>query len=193
MYQALRATSETLKLFLDNQVALRGLPSPAVSLSTPTEMDLAATSGLSVWLYRVVRDENRLNDAPGRPDLQHERKAPLPTRLHYLLTPIGLSVEVEQELLGVALQAFHDHPKLRGADLGGAFVGTSVELTVRLEQLSLEEITRAWEALQSPYQLSLSYEVSVVMIESTVVTSAAVVTSVQSDFELIVTPAGVGI
>lgn len=193
MYQALRATSETLKLFLENQVTLRGLPPAAVSLSTPTDMDLAATSGLSVWLYRVVRDENRLNDPPLRPDLQHERKAPLPTRLHYLLTPIGLSAEVEQELLGVALQAFHDHPKLRGSDLGGDFAGTAIELTVRLEQLSLEEIARAWEALQSPYQLSLSYEVSVVAIDSMVVTPAATVTMLQSDFELIVAPEGAGI
>lgn len=192
MYQALRATSETLKLFLDNQVALRGLPSPAVSLSTPTEMDLAATSGLSVWLYRVVRDENRLNDPSIRADLQHQRKAPLPTRLHYLLTPIGLSALVEQELLGVALQAFHDHPKLLGTDLGGAFAGTTIELTVRLEQLSLEEITRAWEALQSPYQLSLSYEVSVVAIDSMIVTPTSPVTMVQNDFELIVAPGGTG-
>lgn len=169
MYQALRATSETLKQFLDNQLALRGLPSPAVSLSTPKEMDLAATSGLSVWLYRVVCDENRFNDTPVLPDLQHQRKPPLPTRLHYLLTPIRLSVEVQQELLGVALQAFHDHPILRGTDLGGAFVGTETELTVHLEQPSLAEITRVWEALQSPYQLSLSYEVSVVLIDSMVV------------------------
>jgi hypothetical protein len=187
MYQALRATSETLKRFLDNQLAMRGLTS-TVSLKTPTEMDLAATHGLSVWLYRAVRDDNRLNDAPIRTDPLHERKPPLPMRLHYLMTPIGLSPEVEQELLGIVLQAFHDHPVLRGSDLFGAFTGGPYELSVRLEQLTLEEITRAWEALQSAYQLSLSYEVSVVPIDSTLTASGAPVTVLMADAELIVAP-----
>ena len=35
---------------------------------------------------------------------------------------------------------------------------------VRLEPLTLEEITRVWEALDGSYQLSVSYEVSVVNI-----------------------------
>lgn len=186
MYQALRATSETLKRFLDNQVALRGLSSPAVSLSTPTEMDQASVSGLSVWLYRVVRDENWLNNPSIFADPTHERRAPLPTRLHYLITPLGLSVEVEQELLGVVMQVFHDQPIVRGTDLAGAFVGSSLELTVRLEQLSLEEISRVWEALASPYQLSLSYEVSVVPIDSTISSTAVPVTTLMTDAELIV-------
>ena len=53
---------------------------------------------------------------------------------------------------------------LRGADLQAEFSGTEVELRVRLEPLMLEEITRVWEALDGSYQLSVSYEVSVVNI-----------------------------
>ena len=186
MYQALRATSETLKRFLDQQAAARGLPSPTVKLATPTDLDQGNTSGMSLWLYRVVRDEHRYNDGPLRADPLHLRRAPLPVRLHYLITPIGLTAEIEQELLGMVLQSFHDHPVLLGTDLGGGFAGTDVELTVRLEQLSLEEITRAWEALASPYQLSLSYEVSVVFIESRVNEPGPPVTVVLADAELIV-------
>ena len=37
---------------------------------------------------------------------------------------------------------------------------------MRLEALSLEEITRVWEALEGSYQLSVSYEVSLVDIAS---------------------------
>jgi hypothetical protein len=37
---------------------------------------------------------------------------------------------------------------------------------VRLEPLSLESITRVWEALDRPYQLCVSYEVTVVPIDS---------------------------
>jgi len=48
MYQALRATSETLKRFLDQQAAARGLPSPTVKLATPTDLDQGNTSGVSL-------------------------------------------------------------------------------------------------------------------------------------------------
>ena len=55
---------------------------------------------------------------------------------------------------------------LRGADLRGEFVGSDVELTVRLETLNLDEIARVWDALEGSYQLCVSYEVSVVDIDS---------------------------
>ena len=71
-------------------------------------------------------------------------------------------------MLGKVLQTFHDHPVVRGVDLQGSLEGTAVELRVTLETLSLEEITRIWTALnaESGYQLSVSYEVQVVEIES---------------------------
>ena len=74
--------------------------------------------------------------------------------------------ETEHEILGVVLQTFHDHQVLRGPDLQDTLRGTDAELSVRLEQLSLESITRIWESLQRSYQLSVSYEVSVVYIDS---------------------------
>ena len=98
------------------------------------------------------------------------RRAPLPVRLHYLLTPITASAdlqggpETEQVVLGKVLQALNDHPVLRGTDLQGELSGTAAELAVRLEPLTLEEIARVWDALDGSYQLSVSYEVSVVQI-----------------------------
>ena len=44
--------------------------------------------------------------------------------------------------------------------------GQALEIFVRLEPLTLEEITRVWDALELPYQLCVSYEVSVVPIAS---------------------------
>ena len=126
--------------------------------------------GLSVWLYRVARDEERLNAPPERVSYNQVRRAPLPVRLHYLLTPITASAdlqggpETEQVVLGKVLQALNDHPVLRGTDLQGELSGTAAELAVRLEPLTLEEIARVWDALDGSYQLSVSYEVSVVQI-----------------------------
>jgi hypothetical protein len=99
------------------------------------------------------------------------RHPPLPVRLHYLLTPLtniqaAGGPQTEQVVLGKVLQAFHDHPVLRGTDLQDDLSGTEAELRVRLESLSLEEITRVWDALNGSYQLSVSYEVSTVNIDS---------------------------
>jgi hypothetical protein len=141
-----------------------------VSLHTPEEMAEIPEQGLSVWLYRVLRDEFQLNRAPARTAPDRLRRAPLPVRLHYLLTPIASggngvgAPELEQYIVGKVLEVFHDQPTLRGADLAGDLAGSAVELTMRLEALSLEEITRVWDALERSYQLCLSYEASLVPI-----------------------------
>lgn len=176
MYQALFATSETIREFINSGIA--GLPGGgtySAVLNTPEELQANSTEGVSVWLYRVVRDSDRLNDPAQRIGWDQLQIPPLPLRLHYLVTPItgkssngpGMgSPQAEQTLLGKVLQLFHAHPILQGTDLRDAFMGKDVELHVRLEPMSLEEITRVWEALEGSYQLSVSYEVSVVNIES---------------------------
>jgi len=93
---------------------------------------------------------------------------PLPLRLHYLMTPVTNSAtgnpDTEQLILGKVMQLLHGAAVLRGADLKAEFSGTEVELHIRLEPLGLDEITRIWEALEGSYQLSVSYEVSIVDI-----------------------------
>jgi hypothetical protein len=181
MYTALRATSQTVAEYLRQRLesdtnlgeffnaGLGG--TKVVSLNTPQEMTDNGAQGLSVWLYRVMRDEQRLNLPPERIGPNRVRRRPLPVRLHYLITPIistdqQTSPETEQAILGKVLQAFHDYPKLRGTHLQDDLEGTTVELNIRLEPMSLEEVTRVWDALDRSYQLSVSYEVSVVYIQS---------------------------
>lgn len=177
MYQALFATSETIRSFIEvgiHDIRFDGTRYNAF-LNKPEELRSASHEGVSVWLYRVERDPDRLNDPSLRVGWNELQTPPLPLRLHYLITPItgtgsngpGLgSSQAEQTLLGKVLQLFHVHPILRGDDLREAFRGTAVELHMRLEPMNLEEITRVWEALEGSYQLSVSYEVSVVNIES---------------------------
>jgi hypothetical protein len=175
MYTALRATSQTLARFLETRFQADTLLSGffggggmVVSLNTPEEMTEKPAEGLSVWLYRIIRDDQRLNDPPLRRSATELQPPPLPVRLHYLMTPVTNKKlgdpETEQLILGKVLQLFYGHATLRGADLQAEFAGTEVELKVRLEPMSLEEITRVWEALEGSYQLSVSYEVSVVNI-----------------------------
>jgi hypothetical protein len=175
MYTALRATSQTLAKFLETRFQADALLSGffsgggmVVSLNTPEEMTERPAEGLSIWLYRLIRDEQRLNDPPLRISPTELQPVPLPLRLHYLITPVTNQrfgdPQTEQIILGKVMQAFHTHPILRGTDLQAEFSGTEVELKVRLEPMALDEITRVWEALEGSYQLSVSYEVSVVNI-----------------------------
>ena len=120
---------------------------------------------------QLRRDEDRLNDPPVRISAAQLRPPPLPLRLHYLVTPITSGAndgdpETEQYLLGKVLQLFHSKSQFRGADLQGELAGTAAELFVRLETMSVDEITRVWDALEGSYQLSVSYEVSLVNIDA---------------------------
>jgi len=175
MYTALRATTQTIRKFLEARFqadpllgTLFTVGGMVVTMNTPEEMTEKPAEGLSVWLYRIIRDEQRLNDPPTRLSPTELLPPPLPLRLHYLITPITSErfgdPETEQIIMGKALQIFYSHPILRGSDLQAEFSGTEVELKIRLEPMTLDEITRVWEALEGSYQLSVSYEVSVINI-----------------------------
>ena len=192
MYTRILSTSQSLSAFLLRWFAadpadLGGFFGGAaaagnVYLSTPQE--LTGKSGLSLWLYRVSRDDTRLNDPPRLRPLPSGRvevlPPPLPLRLHYLMTPLAKDQpELEQRILGAVLQAFYSTPILSGSDLAGDFTGTRAQVFVRLEALSLDETARVWEALSSSFQLCVSYEVTLANIEPAVLPqSEAIVESV---------------
>ena len=179
MYTVLRAASRTIQSLLTSGF----LAEPSlklfffgpggkmkVSLLTPEQMTTAGTEGLSVWMYRVVRDEDRLNDPDVRLNSGSVRPPPLPLRAHYLVTPMtsaatGGGPETDHVLLGKTLQILNDHPRLRGADLQDDLSGTDAILTVRLEPLGLQEIYQIWDALEGSYRLSVSYEVALLNID----------------------------
>lgn len=182
MHTVLRATSMTLQEYLlagcIADAALGALFDPArggtlqVSLNDPEEMQSNNVEGLSLWLYRIERDDQRLNEPPARPSPSRLLPTPLPLRLHYLVTPIIaidrafplVSPGREQEILGKAMQLLYERPVLRGTDLRDTLTGSEERIASRLEPMTLEEITRVWNALERPYQLSVSYEVSNALI-----------------------------
>src|SRR5438552_2152232 len=67
---------------------------------------------------------------------------------------------------GEALLSMYAHAILAGADLRAELRGTEATLRVRLEQLDLDQISRVWDGLEGSFQLSVSYEVSLVDINT---------------------------
>jgi hypothetical protein len=162
-FTAIQAVTQTLEELIEASLPATG---PVVRQSSPKEMQQNMETGISLWLYRITRNEHLLNQRPTRPSATQVERHCLPINLHYLITPILADPGDEQRFLGRILQIFNDHPTLRGSDLRGDLQGGDEELRVTLETLTLEELTRVWAALQEPYQTSLSYQVQHVCIDS---------------------------
>jgi hypothetical protein len=168
-YSVLSAVSTTLRQLLTNNITLTlGVPlNVPIELFSPPEMEhLGHVPGISVWLYKVSRMAEMLNEPPERKLSNQIARMPLPVLLYYLVTPMATDPVTRQTLLGRVLQVFNDHSILRGADLQGVLQNTTEQLRVNLEALTLEELSLVWEALGEPYQLSVTYLVQIAKIDS---------------------------
>jgi len=169
-YPVISAVSQTLKSLLTVNITqstdsqIKNVP---IELLSPRELqDKNESLAVSVWLYRVARMSDMLNEPPQRISQNLLTATPLPLLLHYLVTPVSSDALTRHALLGKTLQVFNDHSILRGSALQGILQGTTDQLRVAFEALSLEDLSLVWDALSEPYQLSVSYMVQTVSIDS---------------------------
>jgi hypothetical protein len=126
-FTAIRGVTRTLRSLLMQHITSSSDPElsgVAVHLQSPREMrENNGAQGVSLWLYRVVRNGFTLGK-PGRRIEPNQLGVPsLPIDLYFLITPIAQTSDDEQLLLGKVLQVFHDHPTLRGPLLQDALAG----------------------------------------------------------------------
>ena len=157
--------------------ALADTPDTDFGLSTP-EQDISLSPPappsntpplLSVYLYHIEPDANLRNQPKLSSGPNALRFPPLALQLHYMITALNEDEDRNHLVLGRVLQHFHDEPflgQIGNAPLGDSFGGASPEVRVTLENLTLEELSRVWTALQSGYQLSVAYRVQVVAVDS---------------------------
>jgi uncharacterized protein DUF4255 len=159
LQDALRAAVTDTGPFAGTQVELR---SPK-EIGTPA----GTTKILSLWLYRVRRFDELENAPPRIRSDGRIVRAPLPVVLHYLVTPLAADELTRHRLLGNAMQALHDQAQLGTEFLRPGLLGPDDgPVGIHFEQQSFEDATRVWHALQHPYQLSVSYLVQYVPLES---------------------------
>lgn len=146
-----------------------------IILSAPPQ----ASSGpplLSLFLYHIEPDSHLRNQPYLAVGTDGLRSPPLPLQLYYLVTPLDDDESQNHLVLGRILQHFHDNPFVTGFDnqpLDNSFGGSSPEMRITLETLTLEELSRVWHALNIGYQLSVAYKVRVVAIDSAQTEAAA--------------------
>lgn len=170
-FTAISATSHTLKTLLETYITdettapLAGTP---IDLRTPEELRIAGIrNAISLWCYRVVRCAEVLNRPETRIPPDRVKRPAFPIELHYLITPLATAAADEQTLMGRVVQVLHDYAIVRGAAIPASVAAQlPAEMRVNFEALTLEELTRVWHALKADYQLSVSYQVQLIEIDS---------------------------
>lgn len=135
----------------------------AVVLKNPTDTARDSANRLSLWLYQVTENEFLKNQGGMRNDDNRIHFPPLALNFFYLVTPFATSGQGDHMLLGKTMQVLYDNANLLIRDSENDI---AEELRIVLCNLSLEQITRIWEALQQPYRLSVCYEVRVTRVDS---------------------------
>lgn len=144
--------------------------------TNPTETLEDSSNRLSLWLYRIEESEYVKNQPLRRVNGNGRNVAlavpPLSLDLSYLVTPVTGNPESDLHLLGKTLQVFYENSVLV---LHDSDEDTREELKLILARISLEELTRIWEALNQPYRLSVCYKVRLTRIEAERLRPTAVV------------------
>jgi hypothetical protein len=182
---AIAATTTTLQHLLSGGIPSRdqGIPGLVVTTMPP---DLARkghnSAQLNIFLYQTqINAAWRNLDIPNQVRPGETATPPLALNLHYMLTAYGDENDdetISHRVLGGAMSVLHDHPLLGRAEISSALAGSGLENQferVRITPivLPMDEMSKLWTALQSNYRLSAGYEVTVLLIDSTLPVKAA--------------------
>ncbi len=189
---AIAAVSAVLRSFLQNSVIEHDLAAilggdVTVSSEPPDRIDIGAASPdrLNLFLFQANENQGWRNVGLPTRNGSGERisNPPLALDLSYLLTAYGSGDFHAETLLGHAMFVFHEMPILTRDAIRAAIPApppatlpnglTSSTLADQIEQIkiipqnmSVEELSKIWSALQSQYRPTAVYKVSVVLIES---------------------------
>jgi hypothetical protein len=125
---------------------------------------------LTIFLFEVVEDPSAKNRPPVRQVVNQAvftRKPPMALQLRYMLTPWSGDRITDHKILGKVIETFYDGANIAGTKLQGGLANTDAVLNVNMAPITLEDRTRVWYSVQKPYRLSLTYEVRVVNLDST--------------------------
>jgi hypothetical protein len=155
----------------NDSVASQFASENSISLDSPPRIaDNSAPNAdqarLSLYLYQVTPNAH-LNNRPMIPaGPGRQQYPPLSLNLYYLLTPVSQAPEDNLVILGRCLQILAARPVIRANFLDSWLRPEPPEVRVTINPLSLEELTRVWNAFNETYRLSVCYVVQVVSIDS---------------------------
>lgn len=145
-----------------------------VSGLTPEVVRKDSGCQVTVSLIHIEPNKSQRNfvypppPAPQFPRAQQIPALPLGLDLFYFVTAYSAdnNYQQEQQAMSIILNCFHQNPILRKTV---TFAGsppemTQEEFTLTMEIESVDSISRLWQAITSPFRLSLLYRVAVVFL-----------------------------
>lgn len=160
----------------------------------PTNKNLRR-SAITLFLYRVFEHAELRNSVQRRFADGTMRRQPLAIECCYLVTTWGArsndpagndesAAFEEHKLLGLAMQALYDRGEVSRAELYEDLARPTVwgerdALQISLDSLPIEDLYRIWDSSEIPYQLSATYRVRVLGLDSSEVLRAPPVVDAQ--------------
>ncbi len=170
--RAIEAVTKTL-----SGLILRGIgdvPGAGVDTRPLNELTDANLDKLvNLYLFQAdvdgtLRNSDRIDLLPGE-----TAQPPFPLVLHYVITPF-VRDDTDQEahrLLGATIRVLNDNPVLQRNEL--AEFAPESNASQQLDRIRItwqpfgeKDIFSMWSAFQTPYRMSVAYEVSAVLIDS---------------------------
>jgi len=162
-FKAIAATTRTLERLLIDKLGV------AVEATlAPTEIT-ATTALVGLFLYRVEINPFLANLDWKRTSSTQLAAPPIGLNMHYLITPYGPDLVEIQKTLGEVIRTFHEYPVIDAADplLSPDLGGMTEELRIVPHPLPLNDMLDLWKGFEKlSYRLSVTYEVSAVLIDS---------------------------
>jgi len=150
---------------------------PTISGFTPERARNDSGPQLSITLIHI--EPNRFNrnfvfpptaqpsPQPPSPRAQAIPALPISLDLYYFVSAFSQnSYHQEQQAMSVVLKCFHENPVIRTNVLlqGSPPENVQESFTLTMEIETVDSISRLWQAITSPFRLSLMYRVGVVFI-----------------------------
>ena len=175
----LSLVTDTLRQILSDALAADPLwgggPPPfpvAVSGQHPEQPGLQVDCELNLYIFHIAADKFLANSfwasqaQSGGGGQQPVAFEPLCLDLWYMLSAQSkISYVQEQQVLGVAMRAFHEHGTVKiAAPTPPPNSVTPSEASLVLESPTFDELSRLWQALVLPLRTTAQYRVSVVFL-----------------------------
>lgn len=163
-FRAISGVTKSLATFLNVQTGLTVEDTKAPSDTSISD----STSLIHLYLYRVEYNPFFVNNDEIATSSTVLQSQPVGVNLFYLVTPYGSTQLDIQVTLGEVIRVFNDTPILPPGFYDPSLTNVVEDIKIIPKILTLDQMTELARVFgQRHYRLSMAYEVSVVLIEST--------------------------
>lgn len=125
-----------------------------ISFSSPKNAKPQGNKKLSIFLYNITERTPAKNISLSK-DKPEKITYQMPLDLHYLITPMSGNEKDDHVILEKIIQMFLTNPLIGIAD-----AEKNIEVVVKIDSHSLDELSRLWLSLNVSFRLSLSLTIS---------------------------------